>query len=133
MSVDGGPTRLVPPGELVIPRSSLEPGTQVDHFRILRLLGAGGMGEVYLARDTVLGRKVALKMVHPDHAHTQEFIERFIAEARATAAFNHPHIVTVHAVGSFEGSPYIALEYLEGETLSARLARERPTRREALR
>ena len=98
----------------------------VDHFRIMRLLGRGGMGEVYLARDTKLGRKVALKVVHPRALGSEDAIERFLFEARATARFNHPHIITVYAVGEDDGSPYLALEYLEGESLRCRLEQGLP-------
>src|SRR5512143_1212760 len=95
----------------------LDPGTMVDHYRVLRLVGEGGMGQVYLARDTLLGRKVALKLVRDlDHASAGAR-KRFLFEARATATFSHPHIVTVFGVGEFRGSPYVALEYLEGQTL----------------
>ncbi|HEY3354120.1 MAG TPA: protein kinase [Polyangia bacterium] len=111
----------------------LEPGTMVDNFKVMRLLGRGGMGEVYVARDVNLGRKVALKVVSPTSLGDQGARERFLFEARATARFNHPHIVTVYAVGEHAGHPYVALEYLEGRTLRDRLADERPSLREALR
>ncbi|MBI5478985.1 MAG: serine/threonine protein kinase [Deltaproteobacteria bacterium] len=91
------------------------------------------MGEVYLARDTRLGRKVALKVVSAESLRRPDARERFLFEARATARFSHPHIVTVFAVGEFEGSPYVALEYLEGQSLSQRLAEGRPGLKEALR
>src|SRR5688572_28815835 len=77
----------------------LAPGTMVDHFRVTKFLARGGMGEVYLARDTRLGRKVALKRVHPSLLGSEEAIARFLSEARATAKFNHPNIVTLYAVG----------------------------------
>jgi WD40 repeat protein/serine/threonine protein kinase len=111
----------------------LEPGSLVDHFKILRLLGRGGMGEVYLARDTKLGRKVALKRVNPDSVGSRSALERFLMEARITARFNHPHIVTIHAVGETPGGPYVALEYLEGRSLRRRLDEERPSLAEILR
>ncbi|MCA9665068.1 MAG: protein kinase [Myxococcales bacterium] len=115
------------------PRTELEPGTHVDHFRVIRQLGAGGFGEVYLARDSKLGRKVALKVIHPRHVGSREAIDRFLFEVRATARFNHPHIVTVYAVGEHEGAPYVALEYLEGQTLRERLSERRLSEREAMR
>ena len=108
-------------------------GTQVDHFRVMRLLGQGGMAQVYLARDTKLGRKVALKVIRPVALGSQDSIARFLFEARATARFNHPHIVTIFAVGEYEGRPYVALEYLEGQTLKERLEEGAPSVREALR
>jgi len=107
------------------PGPGLTPGTEVDHFRVMRPLGEGGMAEVYLARDTRLGRKVALKVVKPRALGSPENRERFLFEARATARFSHPHIVTIHAVGEFDGRPYVALEYLEGQTLRERMDQER--------
>ncbi len=101
--------------------STFEPGSMVDHFRVIRLAGHGGMGEVYLARDTTLGRKVALKVIRPSKAGSPEEIGRLLQEARTTARFNHPHIVTVYAVGTFEGYPYLALEFLDGQTLRQRM------------
>jgi len=109
------------------------PGTAVGGFRILRLLGVGGMGTVYLARDVALGRRVALKFVRPDRLGSKEIVDRFLFEARTTATFSHPHIVSVYSVGEHEGLPYVALEYLEGESLKERLEKERPSVREALR
>jgi serine/threonine protein kinase len=103
----------------------LAAGTSVDHFRIVRLLGRGGMGEVYLARDTTLGRKVALKVLRPKQFDSDSGVERFLFEARATARFNHPHIITLYGAGRIGDRPYVALEYLEGETLRDRMRRER--------
>ncbi len=111
----------------------LPAGTAMDSFRILRFLGAGGMGEVYLARDTVLGRRVALKVIRAARVRTEAARQRVLEEARATARFNHPHIVTIHAVGEAAGRPYVALEYLEGQTLAQRLAEQRPAQAEAIR
>jgi serine/threonine protein kinase len=99
----------------------LEPGAVVDHYRIVRLLGRGGMGEVYLALDTLLERKVALKMVQPELRGHEEAIDRFLGEARTTARLSHPSIVTIHAVGKHEGRPYVALELLTGQTLHERM------------
>ncbi len=93
----------------------------LDHFRIIRQLGAGGMGEVYLARDTKLGRKVAIKVIRRRFLEDEETLERFLFEAKATARFNHPHIVTIYAVDEYEGCPYLALEYLEGQNLRQRM------------
>jgi len=102
----------------------LEPGTVVDGFRVRRKLGQGGMGAVYLARDLRLGRKVALKLLRPETMGSQEAVERFLFEARTTARFSHPHIVTIYAVGEHEGRPYVALEFLEGQTLRERIQGE---------
>lgn len=111
----------------------LQRDQRVDHFLIVRPLGHGGFGEVYLARDTRLGRRVALKIVHPRHLGSDEAVQRFLFEARATARFSHPHIVTVYAVGEHEGMPYVALEYLEGRTLRQQLLEGPMARAEALR
>ncbi len=112
---------------------SLEVGSRVDHFQVVRLVGRGGMGDVYLARDTLLGRKVALKVIHADRLGNPELVDRFLFEARVTARFNHPHIVTIFAVGQHGGRPYLALEYLEGQTLRERLTVQPPSVREAMR
>lgn len=103
----------------------LEVGQRVDHFQIMRLLGRGGMGEVYVARDTLLGRRVALKLIHPKYLGSPDAIAGFLEEARTTAKFSHPHIVMIHAVGEHEGRPYVALEYLEGENLRKRMVARR--------
>ena len=75
----------------------------VDHFRVLRPIGRGGTAEVYLARDTTLGRKVALKVIRPDIFESKDAAERFLLEARTTAQFNHPNIVGIHTVGQSQG------------------------------
>jgi serine/threonine protein kinase/WD40 repeat protein len=115
------------------PPTRLDAGKEVDHFRVLRLLGRGGMGEVYLARDTKLGRRVALKLLRTSDGTSAEEVAAFLDEARATARFNHPHIVTIYAVGEYHGSPYLALEYLEGEDLRARMVERRLSLAESLR
>ena len=102
----------------------LTPGTVVDGFRVRRKLGQGGMGAVYLARDLRLGRKVALKLLRPETMGSKEAVERFLFEARTTAKFSHPHIVTIYAVGEHEERPYVALEFLEGQTLRERIQGE---------
>ena len=109
------------------------PDDLVDYFRIMRPIGAGGMAEVFLARDSKLGRRVALKVIKPRKLGSAEEVKRFIIEARITARFNHPHIITIHDVGQHEGRPYVALEYLEGESLRQRLAQEQPSIQETLR
>ncbi|MFH0901943.1 MAG: serine/threonine-protein kinase, partial [Pseudomonadota bacterium] len=117
----------------VEPEVVLEEGTMVDEFRVVRLLGKGGMGEVFLARDTKLGRKVALKLIRPRTLGGVDAARRFMREAQLTASFSHPHIVTVYRVGEHEGRPYLALEFLEGQNLRQRLQEERPGAREAIR
>jgi hypothetical protein len=96
-------------------------GTRVGDFCIRGLLGEGAMGQVYLAQDITLGRRVALKLIKRSMMRSGG-CERFLEEARATASFNHPHIVTLHAVGEHDGRPYLALEYIDGQSLRARLA-----------
>ncbi|MFH0901605.1 MAG: serine/threonine-protein kinase, partial [Pseudomonadota bacterium] len=113
--------------------SFLSPDSMVDHFRVARLVGRGGMGEVYLARDTLLNRRVALKVIHPRYLDSEAAVARFMREAQLTAGFSHPHIVTVYAVGKHEGRLYLALEYLEGQNLRQRMDEERPGVRESLR
>ncbi len=112
---------------------SFSAGDQVDQYRIVRMVAQGGMGEVYLARDEVLGRRAALKVVRPEELGSPRAKERFLLEAQATARFNHPHIVTIYGVGEHQGKPYVALEYLEGQNLHERLREGRPALPEALR
>ena len=114
-------------------QAGLIPGTMVDHFKVLRQLGCGGMGTVYLCRDTVLGRKIALKVIRPDVLGSHEARKRFLLEAQLTARLSHPHIVTLFGVGEHEGTPWVALEYLDGVTLKQRLEQEPPAFRESLR
>jgi len=99
----------------------LHAGERVDQYEVIRAIGQGGMGAVYLARDVLLGRKVALKLVHPHLVASAGAVERFLFEARATARFNHPNIVTIYGLGQVRGCPYVVLEYLPGVSVRARL------------
>ncbi|MBL8208136.1 MAG: serine/threonine protein kinase, partial [Blastocatellia bacterium] len=99
----------------------IAPTTRFDHYEILDALGAGGMGEVYKARDTRLNREVAIKVLPGEVAHDAERLRRFEQEARATSALNHPNILTVYDFGNYEGNPYLVMELLDGEELRAQL------------
>ncbi len=101
---------------------TLEIGTIIDHYRILSSLGAGGMGEVYLAEDIRLGRKVALKLLPASFVKNADRLRRFEQEARTASALNHPNIITIHDIGQSDSTHFIATEYIEGETLRGRLA-----------
>ena len=96
-------------------------GTSLGPYEILEAIGAGGMGEVFKARDTRLNRTVAVKVLAEHFAENAELKQRFAREAQAIAALNHPHICVVHDVGQEDGMHYIVMEYLEGETLAKRL------------
>jgi Tol biopolymer transport system component len=96
----------------------ITPGTRFNHYEVVSQLGAGGMGEVYLAEDPRLGRQVAIKLLPAEFARDSDRLRRFEQEARATSALNHPNILTVYDIGEHEGAPYIVAELLEGEELS---------------
>src|SRR5262245_20689089 len=97
-------------------------GRQIGPYQILSFLGAGGMGDVHLALDTRLGRKVAVKLLPAEFTTDAERLRRFEQEARAASALNHPNIITVHEIGEIEGRRFIVTEYVEGETLRRRMA-----------
>jgi TolB-like protein/predicted Ser/Thr protein kinase len=97
-------------------------GSMVSHYRIVEKIGAGGMGEVYLAEDTELDRKVALKFLAQQLCRDEECRTRFKREAQAAAKLNHPNIVTVHEVGDFQGRPFFAMEYVKGRALKEFIA-----------
>jgi serine/threonine protein kinase len=111
---------LAPPPDL-----TLQPGTTLGPYRIVGLLGAGGMGRVYRARDTRLDRDVAIKTLAPEAVPNPRSLEFFEQEARAASALNHPNILTIYEIGEFRGARYIVSEFVDGKTLSARIGEGR--------
>jgi Tol biopolymer transport system component len=99
----------------------LEAGKCLGHYEIIEQIGAGGMGEVYLAKDTRLERKIALKILPESVAQDAERMQRFVREAKSASALNHPNIITIYEIGKTENTHFIATEYIEGETLRERL------------
>ena len=110
----------------------LPANTIISHYRILSRIGAGGMGDVYLAEDMTLGRRVALKILPEQFNTDEDRLRRFEQEARSASALNHPNIITIHQVGSQEGFRFIATEFIEGETVRQRLKGEGFSVREAI-
>jgi len=104
----------------------------ISHYRIIRELGAGGMGEVYLAEDTRLGRQVAIKFLPASYQYDPERRSRFLSEARATSALRSPHIAAIFDIGEHEGAMYLVMEFVEGELLSERLKRGPMTIKDAI-
>jgi serine/threonine protein kinase/Tfp pilus assembly protein PilF len=107
-------------------------GTNINQYRVISSLGSGGMGEVYLAQDVRLGRKVALKLLYEDVTRGDDWVRRFEQEARATSSLNHPNIITIYEVGQADGSHFISTEFIDGQTLRQHLNHNVMTLREAL-
>jgi serine/threonine protein kinase len=102
---------------------TFEPGARLGPYELTALIGAGGMGEVYRAHDTRLGRDVAIKVLPAEYATDTDRLHRFEQEARAASALNHPNILVVYDVGAHDGAPFLVTELLEGESLRERLTR----------
>src|SRR5215210_3648924 len=108
------------------------PGTRLGRYEISSQLGAGGMGEVYLAQDTHLRRPAALKILPARFTESEDRLRRFEREASAASALNHPNIITIHEIGQQDGMHFMAMEFVEGETLRLRLAHTGMNLKEAL-
>src|ERR1043166_4565773 len=111
---------------------TLADGTRLGRYEIRSKIGEGGMGEVYLAQDTKLARRVALKILPQEFVAEKDRMRRFVSEARSVSALNHPNIITIYEIGETKGTHYIATEYIEGETLQTRLKRESLSLKSAL-
>lgn len=111
----------------------LAANTILSHYRIVSKLGAGGMGEVYLAQDIQLDRKAALKILPADLAANSDRMRRFVQEAKAAAALNHPNIAHIYEIGAHEGTNFIAMEFVDGQTLRQKIHQERTELRKLLR
>src|SRR5258706_16293334 len=107
--------------DMLVAGADFKAGKNIAHYRIVRLLGEGGMGKVYLAEDAKLHRKVSLKFLSTNFTQDHERLRRFEQEARAVSALNHPNILTIHEIGEVDGHRFIATEFIEGQTLRERL------------
>src|SRR6058998_646385 len=107
-------------------------GTTLSHYAIMRKLGQGGMGEVYLAEDMQLGRRVAIKLLRPETTSDEDARKRLVREARAAATLDHPNICSIYEVGEADGRSFIAMQYVEGETVASRIQRKLMELKESL-
>jgi serine/threonine protein kinase len=101
--------------------TELSPDTSLSHYRIVSKIGAGGMGEVYLVQDTKLDRRVALRILPADLASHRDRMTRFVQEAKAASALNHPNIITIYEIDQTDSVHFIATEFIDGDTLRNRL------------
>src|SRR6266481_100387 len=111
--------------EMLVDGADLKAGQNIAHYRIVRLIGEGGMGKVYLAEDAKLHRRISLKFLSANFTKDHERLRRFEQEARAASALNHPNILTIHQISQAEGRYFIATEFVDGETLRQRMRRSR--------
>src|SRR5688572_5836509 len=95
----------------------LEPGKSFGHYEIIKQIGEGGMGEVYLAKDKKLDRKVAIKILNEEFSQDESNLQRFVSEAKAASALNHPNILTIYEIGESDQAHYIASEFIKGNTV----------------
>src|SRR6185503_4477252 len=102
---------------------ALQPGTTLGPYEIISLIGAGGMGEVYRARDPRLNREVAIKVLPADRVSDEDRRRRFVQEAHAASALNHPHIITIHEIESANGIDFLVMEFVRGKSLDALIPR----------
>src|SRR5207237_2104931 len=109
--------------------AELSPGTNLSHYRIVARIGAGSMSEVYLAQDTKLDRKVALKILPADLAANRDRMQRFVREAKSAAALNHPNIAHIYEIGESNGVNYIAMEFIDGHTFGEVIQHETDLRK----
>src|SRR5213078_4117790 len=112
---------------------TLSAGTRLGRYEIRSKIGAGGMGEVYLAQDTKLDRRVALKILPADLASNRDRMDRFVREAKSAAALNHPNIAHIYKIGESDGTNFIAMEFIDGQTLREKIHRERTELKKLLR
>ena len=103
----------------------MKPGTKLSQYEVVEAIGVGGMGEVYRARDTKLGRDVAIKVLPEEFARDKERLDRFEREARLLAQVNHSNIATLYGLEEHDGQKFIVMELVEGETLAERIAKGR--------
>src|SRR5262245_20391555 len=128
----GAPALEVAAEYLANPKTPSLAGHRLSHYQVLSLIGAGGMGQVFLADDTRLGRKVALKVLPAAFTGDTDRIRRFEQEAKAASALNQPNILTIHEIGEIDNCHFIVSEYVEGETLRQRMKNGEMTRGAAL-